>query len=200
MPVPTLITDLSTTIASNSPAGGDTPADGDNHIRALAAFIASIMANSGNGWTSPYAVATALNASNLTSGTVPTARLPTDLQTASAGTYTPTLTAITNVTSLTPFVCQWMRVGSVVAVSGLLVMDPTAANTNTQWGMSLPVASNFAASEQCGGTGASKDVSDVTMTALITADSANDRANFSTRSSADTGSNQWAFSFTYRIV
>lgn len=54
MPVPTAITDLSTTIASNSPAGGDSPGVLDDHVRALAGFIASIMANSGNGWTSPY--------------------------------------------------------------------------------------------------------------------------------------------------
>jgi hypothetical protein len=62
MPVPTLITELSTTAGNNSPSGGDTPGDGDNHIRALAAFIASILANSGNGWTSPYAVAADLAA------------------------------------------------------------------------------------------------------------------------------------------
>lgn len=54
MPVPTAITDLSTTAASNSPAGSDSPTTVDDHIRALAAFIASIAANSGNGWTAPY--------------------------------------------------------------------------------------------------------------------------------------------------
>ena len=39
MPIPTSITDLSTTAASNSPAGSDSPTDGDNFIRALSAFI-----------------------------------------------------------------------------------------------------------------------------------------------------------------
>lgn len=42
MPVPSLITDLSTTASSNSPAGSETPAEGDNYIRALSAFIASL--------------------------------------------------------------------------------------------------------------------------------------------------------------
>jgi hypothetical protein len=40
MPVPTLITDLSTTAASNSPATTESPGDGDNYIRAHASFIA----------------------------------------------------------------------------------------------------------------------------------------------------------------
>ena len=42
MPVPSSINDLSTTAASNSPGGGETPADGDNYIRALSAFIAQL--------------------------------------------------------------------------------------------------------------------------------------------------------------
>ena len=39
MAVPTVITDLSATAASNSPSGADSPTDGDNFIRALSAFI-----------------------------------------------------------------------------------------------------------------------------------------------------------------
>lgn len=54
MPIPTAFSDLSTTAASNSPAGGDSPIDGDNHIRFAYACLASIYNNSGNGWTSPY--------------------------------------------------------------------------------------------------------------------------------------------------
>lgn len=42
MPVPSSIDDLSTTAGSNSPAGGETPKDGDNYIRALSAFIATL--------------------------------------------------------------------------------------------------------------------------------------------------------------
>lgn len=42
MPVPSTIDDLSTTASSNSPAGGETPKDGDNYIRALSAFIATL--------------------------------------------------------------------------------------------------------------------------------------------------------------
>lgn len=42
MPVPSTIADLSTTAGSNSPAGTDTPQDGDNYIRALSSFIAQL--------------------------------------------------------------------------------------------------------------------------------------------------------------
>lgn len=43
MPVPASINDLSTTAASNSPAGGENPfPDLDNHLRALASFIAQL--------------------------------------------------------------------------------------------------------------------------------------------------------------
>ena len=55
MPVPTLVTDLSTTLASNSPSGSDNVfPDLDNYLRAMSGFIASIRDNSGNGWVSPY--------------------------------------------------------------------------------------------------------------------------------------------------
>lgn len=42
MPVPATIDDLSPTAGSNSPAGGETPKDGDNYIRAHAGFIAEL--------------------------------------------------------------------------------------------------------------------------------------------------------------
>lgn len=56
MAVPTLITDLSTTAASNSPSGSENVFPNlDDYMRATSAFIASIRDNSGNGWVSPYA-------------------------------------------------------------------------------------------------------------------------------------------------
>jgi hypothetical protein len=39
MPIPTSITDLSTTAASNSPSGSEPPIEGDNHLRTAYAFI-----------------------------------------------------------------------------------------------------------------------------------------------------------------
>jgi hypothetical protein len=42
MPIPSSITDLSTTAASNSPLGSEPPTEGDNHIRALAAIVRQV--------------------------------------------------------------------------------------------------------------------------------------------------------------
>lgn len=42
MPVPSSIDDLSTTAASNSPTGSETPTEGDNYLRTLSAFIAAL--------------------------------------------------------------------------------------------------------------------------------------------------------------
>jgi hypothetical protein len=59
MTVPTSFADLSTTAASNSPAGGDNVLpDLDNYIRIAFAMLASIKANTAtNGWVSLYATA-----------------------------------------------------------------------------------------------------------------------------------------------
>lgn len=54
MPVPTLITDLSTTAANNYPGGGDSPANLDDVQRAHAAFIAQLA--TGAGFASPIPV------------------------------------------------------------------------------------------------------------------------------------------------
>lgn len=69
-----------------------------------------------------------------------------------SGTYTPTLTGVTNVAATTSAVCQYMRVGNVVTVSGAVQVDPTAA-AGTALRLSLPVASNLANARELAGTG-----------------------------------------------
>ena len=54
MPVPSTFADLSTTPASNGPSGSDAVNVVDDHLRTVYALIASIYANSGNGWSAPY--------------------------------------------------------------------------------------------------------------------------------------------------
>ena len=76
-PVPTLITDLSTTAASNGPLGSESPASLDDYQRAQAAFIAQLYANTVEASTVIVASAATTNigaaASNNVdiSGTVP---------------------------------------------------------------------------------------------------------------------------------
>lgn len=83
MAVPTLISDLSTTIGSNAPAGNTNVfPDIDDHIRALAGMLCSVAtASATNGYTTPYL--------KLTGGTV-----------SGALTYSSTLTGGTSVVNL----------------------------------------------------------------------------------------------------
>ena len=116
-----------------------------------------------------------------------------------SGTYTPTLTGITNVTSSTAYVCQYMRVGNVVTVSGKIEVTPTLNNAQTTIGISLPIASNFASSQQCGGSSHTVANTVAGHGGAIYADATNDRAEmdyFETHGASDT----FAFSFTYQII
>lgn len=113
-----------------------------------------------------------------------------------SGTYTPTLTPVLNIEAATPSTCQYMRVGSVVTVSGYINMDATATGA-TQLGISLPIASDFAAVEQCAGTGYSSTI--VSEGCAILGDLTNNRAemNWNTSTAA---SQRFFFTFTYLIV
>lgn len=114
-----------------------------------------------------------------------------------SGTYTPTLTNVTNVTASTAYLSQYLRVGSVVTVSGKVDIDTTlAASSATELGISLPVASNFAAEEDLGGTGTSDAVA--SLSARIKADGTNDRASLVEKSISLTN-DSYAYSFTYLI-
>lgn len=117
--------------------------------------------------------------------------------TTTSGTYTPTLSNTTNITSSTAYVCQWLRVGDVVTVSGQVDIDTAGAGASLL-GMSIPVASDFASSNQCGGTATTS--TGTHNSAGILADATNNRASFSWSASGGGGSRPWRFSFTYLVV
>lgn len=114
-----------------------------------------------------------------------------------SGTYTPTLTIVTNVDSLTAYAAQWMRVGNVVTVSGWVDIDVTNAAADVYFRASLPIASALAAGQQLGGVGAEGGVGGKVL--RIYADTVNDEATFfggmSTASSANL-----SFTFTYLVL
>jgi hypothetical protein len=95
----------------------------------------------------------------------------------SAGTYTPTLTNVTNTGSSSAFLCQWMRVGNTVTVSGRLQTTATAGGTASQLDVSLPVASNFTDGGGLGGAGTSFSGTGNVPVVIFT-ETANDRARF----------------------
>lgn len=69
------------------------------------------------------------------------------------GTYTPTVTGTTNVSSTLGHKCQWLRIGNVVTVSGRVRVTPTSGGgAGTAFTVSLPVATTFTSGVSCGGT------------------------------------------------
>lgn len=115
-----------------------------------------------------------------------------------SGTYTPTLTNVTNVTASTAYTCQWFRVGDVVTVSGKIDITPTAAGL-IQIGLSLPVASALTSDEQCAGAGAPHTAGTGLRALAIRGDAANDRAILSS-DVPNTTVTAWYFQFSYRVI
>lgn len=117
---------------------------------------------------------------------------------ATSGTYTPTLTNVSNLDGSTTNVCQWMRVGGVVTVSGRLAVNPTAAGpTYTELGISLPVASDFSSIIQACGTAFTNDLPG--QGAFIEADSTNNRMRLGFYAD-DTNNQDLVFTAIYLIV
>lgn len=114
-----------------------------------------------------------------------------------SGVYTPTLTNVLNLEGSTAFQCQYMRVGSVVTVSGKLSLDPILTATSTQLGISLPIASNIGANEDCAGMAFAPTIAG--LGGAILGDATNDRALLQFISS-DPNNNALYFTFTYRIL
>ena len=113
-----------------------------------------------------------------------------------AGVYTPTLNNSTNVAASTAFDAQWLRVGNVVTVGGKFNCDPTSANIQTNLGISLPIASNFAENEDCGGAVGCRTFEG---SGLVFGDPGSNIAGaqfFPT----STNNAAWGFTFTYRII
>lgn len=112
------------------------------------------------------------------------------------GTYTPTLVNTANITASTAYTCQYIRINNAVIVSGRVDVDPTAAGS-TRLSISLPVASNLAATENLAGTAFNNAVAG--LGAAIYADTAGDTA-FMEWNATDTANRAMYFTFMYRIL
>lgn len=118
-----------------------------------------------------------------------------------SGSYTPILTAVSNVAASTSSVSQWLRVGNVVTVSGQVSITPTVAtDTLTRLGISLPVLSNFTASSEVSGTAVAIDSAVINgRPAKIIGDTINARASLEFLAAATIQTN-YSFTFTYVVV
>lgn len=113
-----------------------------------------------------------------------------------SGTYTPTLTLVSNLDAATANASFWTRTGDVVSVSGIISVNATAAAT-TELGISLPIASNFGTFRDCAGVAFAPTSSG--MGAAIGADAANDRAEMEWVAVA-LGAHNMHFNFSYRVI
>lgn len=119
-----------------------------------------------------------------------------------SGTYTPTLTNVANIDipASTAYTCQYMRVGDVVTVSGRVSIAVTGTGL-TRLNMTLPVASNFSAAENCAGTAqVSYAGVSTNLAAQISADATNDRAQILYYGNTTGAAQDFFFTFTYRII
>lgn len=113
-----------------------------------------------------------------------------------AGTYTPTLTNVTNLSASTANLSHYLRVGSMVIVMGYAGVDPTAAG-NTELGISLPIASNLTTDTQLVGNAAALAVAG--QSAGIVGSVANDRARM-IWVAVDTSNVNMFYLFMYLVV
>ena len=113
------------------------------------------------------------------------------------GVYTPTLTAVANVAASTAYQCQYIRLGSMVTVSGRVDVDPTLTSLITQLGISLPLVSNFGAAEDCAGVAFAPGIAG--QGAAILGDATNNRAQMEWFSQ-DVTNQAMYFSFLYEVI
>jgi hypothetical protein len=111
-----------------------------------------------------------------------------------SGTYTPTLTAVSGVSSLTANPCQYIRVGNVVTVSGSISGTDSIASCAV--GVTLPIASNLTAANQCSGAGI---YSGGGVPISVAGDATNDRAHLQWIVNGSSGSFTAFFTFTYLV-
>lgn len=118
-----------------------------------------------------------------------------------SGTNSPAITNGTNVSSSANADCQWMRVGNTVTVSCIYDMNTTSgAGTASDFGIDLPIASNFTTIRQLGGTFTSGTQGSPTSGEIVIcySDISNDRATCNFKAYSTTN-RTWAGSFTYKI-
>lgn len=134
-----------------APSEGFAGAPGPGSYTHLSAANARTLLNVADGATANSTDAFLLDRANHT-GTQTMATI-SDLPTQGSGGVALTITNGANVATSASAACYYHREGDNVFVFGRVTVDPTAANTITVLGLSLPIASNFTTVNQLTGTG-----------------------------------------------
>lgn len=113
-----------------------------------------------------------------------------------SGSYSPTITSVTNLNSSSANGFMWTRVGNVVHVSGYLALSATVAGgTQTEAAISLPIASNLVNDYNLNGCGTTMNL---LQEGSLIGDTTNDRASFRYLAQ-DTGSYDIRVVFMYLV-
>lgn len=138
----------------------------------------------------------------LTAGTTPTFDLGAGTTIGGkallSGTYTPTRTNVTNITSSTVQDAQYIRFGPIVAVSGRCTIDPTSASVATELGLTLPFASTTGLFTMISGVCNSSN--GVSISAGVEADISNNRAAIRYINTTETASKNFHYVYIYIIA
>lgn len=113
-----------------------------------------------------------------------------------SGTYTPTITNLTNITSSTARNCTYVRVGNNVTVFGSVDLTTTLAVASTV-GISLPITSDITDRHDLNGLGNASTA--IATNGAISGDTGNDRAELNFIGLAIGGTGTIFFSFSYTI-
>lgn len=121
----------------------------------------------------------------------------TTVATTTSGTYTPTATNVTNITTSTPNNTTYSRVGSVVTVYGTITVTNTLA-VASEVDISLPIASNLGAATDLNGTATMDSTASVNI--YIKGDATNDRASIFFTSAGVGQTSTIYYSFQYTVI
>lgn len=120
------------------------------------------------------------------------------VKTSDGGTYTPTLTAVTNVDSSSASTFFYQRMGNIVNVTGyIIVMNLSAGNVKI--GIALPIASNLGSASDLRGIAREDSLYPVVNAPIIYADTTNDRAQLEYNLN-DVAEINFNVMFTYKVI
>jgi hypothetical protein len=121
--------------------------------------------------------------------------------TLTSGVHTPTATGVTNITSVVANAnTTYTRIGDIVCVSGSVLVNAAAETVDSEFGLSLPVASNFTASTEGGGAGSLESGTINNSSVVIAMDATNDRASFRFHAPSSGSSILLTFTYSYRVT
>lgn len=114
------------------------------------------------------------------------------------GTYTPTFTNTSNVSSFGSInSANYMRQGDMITVSGRVYVNPISANVNTQFRMTLPIETTFSLFAELGGVLFSKNSQ--SLGGAILADTTYEQARFQYINTSDVIGREFSFIYMYRL-